>query len=129
MSTKTRILYVEDYPVIQIMYTAALKAKGFEVDSVNDGKIALEKLVDQSYDLILLDLLLPHVTGVEFLREFTKTHSPKTVVVLTDFDKPETVKEVKDLGVTHYWIKVENTPHVLADRVEKLLKEEFQKPK
>jgi DNA-binding response OmpR family regulator len=121
MSDKMRILYVEDYPVIQTMYTDVLRADGFEVDAVNDGGLALAKLADNEYDVILLDLLLPHVTGIEFLREFTKTPNRATVVVLTDFDKPETVKEVKDLGVKHYWIKVDNTPHALSQRLRDLL--------
>lgn len=116
-----KLLYVEDYPVIQTMYTDVLRARGFSVDAVNDGKIALEKVAENEYDLILLDLLLPQVTGVEFLREFIKTHDAANVVVLTDFDKPETEKEVQELGVKHYWIKVENTPHVLADKLEGLL--------
>lgn len=119
-SKKQHILYVEDYPVIQTMYTEALKSAGFEVDAVNDGKLALAKLADNTYDIILLDLLLPQVTGVEFLREFTKQNNQATVVVLTDFDKPETVQEVKNLGVTHYWIKVENTPHLVAERLKHL---------
>jgi DNA-binding response OmpR family regulator len=120
---KKKILYVEDYPVIQTMYTDVLKTAGFDVDSVGDGKEALEKVKDNEYDLILLDLLLPQVTGVEFLREFTKKDTKTLVAVLTDFDKPETVEEVKSLGVKHYWIKVENTPHLLAQRVEHLLEE------
>lgn len=123
MSSKYKILYVEDYPVIQTMYTDVLRAKGFEVDAVSDGKAALEKVATTKYDVILLDLLLPNVTGVEFLREFTKTNDVSTVVVLTDFDKPETVDEVKNLGVKHYWIKVDNTPHLLAQRIEHLLED------
>lgn len=121
MNSKIKILYVEDYPVIQTMYADALKAKGFTVDSVNDGKAALAKLANTTYDIVLLDLLLPHVTGVEFLREYIKKHDVNNVVVLTDFDKPQTVKEVTDLGVENYWIKVENTPHALADRLVQLV--------
>lgn len=121
MSKKFKILYVEDYPVIQTMYTDVLRAKGFEVDSVGDGKAALEKVATTKYDVILLDLLLPNVTGVEFLREFVKTNDISTVVVLTDFDKPETVNEVTNLGVKRYWIKVDNTPHLLAQRLEQML--------
>lgn len=127
MSSKYKVLYVEDYPVIQTLYTDVLQAKGFEVDAVNDGKAALAKLADNEYDVVLLDLLLPNVTGIEFLHEYTKTHNADNVVVLTDFDKPETVEEVKTLGVKHYWIKVENTPHLLAQRLEHLLEDKEQK--
>lgn len=103
------------------MYEEVLKSSGFDVDAVNDGQLALEKLADNEYDIILLDLLLPQITGLEFLREFIKKDNKATVVVLTDFDKPETVQDVKNLGVKHYWIKVENTPNVVAKRLHDLL--------
>lgn len=118
---KAKILYVEDYPVVQQMYLDVLKAAGFDVDTANDGKQALEMSAENSYDIVLLDLLLPHVTGVEFLREFRKKHPKTEVIVLSDFDNPHMVKDVKDLGVEHYWIKVENTPHVLVKKLEEVM--------
>jgi two-component system response regulator SaeR len=122
---KHKVLYVEDYPVIQQMYHDVLKSHGFDVDVANDGKQAMEKLKNGSYDVVLLDLLLPQVTGTEFLRDLRAgEHKDQFVVVLSDFDKPEMVSEVKSLGVKHYWIKVENTPHLLAQRLEHLLKKE-----
>lgn len=115
------ILYVEDYPIIQSMYHDVLTSHGFKVDVAGDGKKALELVAKNDYDIILLDLLLPNVTGIELLREYLNKQKNSTVVVLTDFDKPETMEEVKGLGVKHYWIKVENTPHLLAERIEHLL--------
>lgn len=121
---KTRILYIEDYPVVQIMYVEVLQ-KHFDLDVASDGKDALEKIKNAKYDVILLDLLLPQVSGVEFLREYQKgghKQDDKTrVVVLSDFDNPETRTEVHNLGVKEYWIKVENTPYALVERIEKLL--------
>lgn len=118
---KARILYIEDYPVVQTMYTDVIRSKGFEVDVASDGKTALEKVAAHDYDVILLDLLLPQVTGLEFLREFRDKKLPGEVVVLSDFDDPGTVDDVTSLGVKDYWIKVENTPHKLADRLEELI--------
>jgi two-component system, response regulator YesN len=121
--SKARILYIEDYPVVQTMYVEALRSHGFTIDVASDGKAALELVAANSYDVILLDLLLPQVTGLEFLREFRAKDYPGEVVVLSDFDNPGTVKDVTDLGVTNYWIKVENTPHLLAERLDSLLKD------
>lgn len=118
-----KILYVEDYPIIQQMYHDVLKSRGFEVDTARDGKEATAKIKSGNYDVVLLDLLLPEVTGVDFLRELRKDNSDQLVVVLSDFDKPEMVEEVKKLGVQHFWIKVENTPHLLAERLEHLFKD------
>jgi DNA-binding response OmpR family regulator len=122
---KPRILFVEDYPVVRDMYIKVLKDEDFEIESVDDGKDALRKIREKHYDIILLDLLLPQVTGTEFLRTYNKgghKQDDKTsIVVLTDFDKPETKADVMKLGVKHYWIKVENTPHTLASRLKKVL--------
>lgn len=115
------ILYVEDYPVVQAMYHDALRSRGFNVDVANDGKEALEKVAIGNYDIVLLDLLLPNVTGMEFLREFRAKGYKAEVIILSDFDNSATVSEAGKLGVTNYWIKVNNTPHALADRLEAVI--------
>jgi DNA-binding NarL/FixJ family response regulator len=119
--SKARILYIEDYPVVQTMYVDALRAHGFTLDVASDGKTALELVQANTYDVILLDLLLPQVTGLEFLREFRAKNYPGEVVILSDFDDPGTVEDTQKLDVSNYWIKVENTPHLLADRLDSLI--------
>jgi CheY-like chemotaxis protein len=121
--SKARILYIEDYPVVQTMYVDVLRDKGFDVDVASDGKTALELVAKSEYSVILLDLLLPQVTGLDFLREFRAKNYPGEVVVLSDFDNPGTMQETLNLKVAHYWIKVENTPHLLAERLEQLIAE------
>lgn len=122
------ILYVEDYPVVQAMYHEALRAHGFNVDVVGDGKDALEKVANNHYDIVLLDLLLPNVTGMEFLRAFTSKGYTSKVVILSDFDSPLTVSEAGKLGVKDYWIKVDNPPHALAERLEKVIADIEESP-
>jgi DNA-binding response OmpR family regulator len=120
--SKGKILYIEDYPVIQQLYHQVLGGHGFSVYVAGDGKKALEMVGKDTYDLILLDLLLPQLSGIEFLQELRKQDKKTPVIILTDFDKPETMEAAKQLGVTDYWMKVDHTPHVLADRVEQFLK-------
>lgn len=115
-----KLLLIEDYPVIQDMYGTVLRQEGFEVDVVNDGKAALEKVAQSHYDLVLLDMLLPETNGIEFLKQFKERGDTK-IVALSDFDYKDTVKEAFALGVSKYWIKVENTPHVLAAKLKAFL--------
>ncbi|HSX46570.1 MAG TPA: response regulator [Patescibacteria group bacterium] len=120
---QARVLYIEDYPVVQTMYVEVLQ-KEFEVDVASDGKEALEKVKQNRYDVILLDLLLPQMTGLEFLRAYNEGghQDAKTrIIVLSDFDNPATRTDVQKLGVSDYWIKVENTPHVLVDKLKETL--------
>ncbi len=127
-----RILYVEDYPVVQQMYVDVLAKSGFDVDIASDGKEALTKVKDNEYDLILLDLLLPQMTGLEFLEQYRKiadpNHKPAKVIVLSDFDNPETVKQAAALNIDGYWIKVENTPYLLVEKIKELFAHKEEEP-
>ena len=119
---KKIILYIEDYPVVQIMYADVLK-QYFDVDIVADGKQALEKIKTNDYDIVLLDLLLPHEGGLKFLESYNKLDTPAKkarVIILSDFDHPATVKKAKELGVKDYWMKVDTTPHDLVEKLNKL---------
>lgn len=124
--SKPTVLYIEDYPVVQQIYIDVLTKEGFDVTVASDGKEAIDLVRDHEYDVILVDLLLPQVNGIDFLKAYRKDH-PKDkdkalVIVLTDFDSEHSIKDVKDLDVEHYWIKVEHTPHVVADNIKELLK-------
>lgn len=112
-----RVLYVEDYPIIQKLYLETLR-KHFSVDAASDGDIALELTTKNTYDLILLDLLLPNVSGIEFLKAYRKQGGEAEVIVLTDFDDEESHEQLDKLNVGHFWIKAEHTPHFLVERIE-----------
>lgn len=127
--TKPRILYIEDYPVVQQMYLDVLSKENIQIDCVSDGEAALEAAAKHEYNLVLLDLLLPQVTGMAFLREFRKKHPETEVAVLSDFEDTATVNEVYSLGVTHYWLKVENTPHILAQKLMQVLRKQAEPKK
>lgn len=121
--SNARILYIEDYPVIQTMFVEALRNRDFTVDVASDGKTALTLAAENTYDVILLDLMLPDVKGLDFLREFRAKNYPGTVVALSDFDDTTTIEDLKNLGVTHHWVKVDHTPRLLSERLEHLVKD------
>lgn len=113
-----RILLIEDYPVVQELYGNALKQAGFDVEIVGDGSTALDILKDakKQFDYILTDMLLPQVSGSQFLEQFTNRDATK-VIVLSDFSDPYTVDKAFKLGVHNYWLKAENTPSQLAEKL------------
>lgn len=110
------VLLVEDYPVIQDLYAGELTSKGFEVDIASDGGEALEKVGDKSYDFILLDLLLPNMSGIEFLENYQDRDEAR-IIVLSDFAYQKTVDKAFKLGADNYWMKSENTPTQLAEKL------------
>ena len=75
-ASKKRILLVEDDNFLNQLYTDLLKKEGYEVTSVIDGETALEKIRTNSWDLILLDVVLPGKSGFEVFAEVTKKSKP-----------------------------------------------------
>lgn len=121
---KSCLLFIEDYPVIQQLYVDVLREEGFDVTISGNGKDALEKAAQKHFDAIIIDLLLPDMNGIEFLEQFKAHHKPgKTeLIILSDFDDPHFVKKAQALGIKNYWMKVNNTPHELVDKIKATLK-------
>jgi DNA-binding response OmpR family regulator len=118
-----QILIVEDYPSLQKIYGIAAKDAGHTFLLAKDGTEALKQAIEHTPDLILLDLLMPDVNGVEFLRQYDLKKHPQTkVIVFSNMDSPVLRAELSELGVTAYLIKSEYTPKELMDVVENTLK-------
>ncbi len=117
-----RVLVVEDYENLQLIYKTALVNAGYEVDVTGDGLEALEAVKTKVPDLILLDLLLPHMGGLEFLRAFDMAKHPHTaVVVFSNLYSPNLLEDAKKLGVKYYLTKSDFTPEEMVDFVKKAL--------
>jgi two-component system, OmpR family, response regulator RegX3 len=80
--TRTRILIAEDEPAILDAVAYTLRAEGFDVETAEDGERALDELRGNEYDLMILDLMLPKLSGTEILRR-VRRESPLPVIVLT----------------------------------------------
>ena len=119
-----RILVVEDYESLQKVYRAVLERNGYEVEVVNDGFVALDKARRGLYDLILLDLLLPHMSGIEFLQAFEPKRHPRTqVVICSNFNSSKFIQKANELGVTHHLTKSNISPQEIVDVIARTLKE------
>lgn len=112
-----KILFIEDFPIIQNLYGDFLKANGYHVDIASDGQTALDKVQDNEYDFVLVDLLLPNVNGIEFLEKFTDRPEQTKVIVLSDFNEPKTYERAQKLNITAYLIKADNTPSQLLEKL------------
>lgn len=111
-----RILVVEDDRDLNNAYSIILRNEGHEVVEAYDGKEALQKLKDFSPDLILLDLLMPVMGGLEFLQNFKtkKSFAETKVLIFTNMENSPEVGEAYKLGVQRCIIKSWTAPHNLA---------------
>jgi two-component system response regulator RegX3 len=115
-----RILIVEDEPAIAEAVEYALKAEGFEVDAVDDGNVALEQTRALPYDLLVLDLMLPGLSGVEVCRQL-RNESPVPILMLTAKDGEVDRVLGLEVGADDYVTKPFSVPELVA-RVRALLR-------
>lgn len=117
------VLLVEDNDFIRNMYQLKLAKSGLTVVEAIDGTMALEKLRTFKPDLILLDLMMPNVSGIDVLKELNKQSVVPglPVIVLTNVMNPSTVNEAKELGARDYIIKTDLTPSQVVDKLKPYL--------
>ncbi len=123
MAIKT-ILCIEDDRFIGEMYVRSLKKAGYDVDWMVDGNDGLVAARNKSYDLILLDIMLPERRGSEILTALRGGPSdliPNTkIIVMTNFDQDEESRIAMQHSVDAYLIKAEITPRKLLAIIDKL---------
>lgn len=118
-----RILCIEDELFISELYTRALRQAGYETIVAVDGNDGLERAQKDPFDIILLDLMLPHVTGMEILRTLRGGDNPVggKILITTNLDvgEPERTELMK--LADGYIIKADITPKQLVNLVESIL--------
>ncbi|PIS17542.1 MAG: response regulator [Candidatus Nealsonbacteria bacterium CG09_land_8_20_14_0_10_42_14] len=119
------ILLVEDDPFLIDIYTTKLKETGFSVEVVDDGDEVLPKLKESLPDLLLLDIVLPHVDGWEILKKIKEDNdlAKIKIIVLSNLGQKDEVEKGMKLGATKYLIKAHYTPSEIVAEIKKLLSE------
>ena len=116
-----RILVVEDEPAISDAVAYALRDAGYDVDSVEDGAVALEHARTRAYDLMILDLLLPGMPGIDVCRQLRAERNDVPIVMLTARDAAAERVEGLDAGADDYVTKPFSIAEVVS-RVRSLLR-------
>lgn len=117
----SRILLVEDEPNLSSILTDLLTAEGYEVDTAKDGNTALAKGLNEKFDLIVLDVMLPGKNGFDVCRELRQQGKDVAILMLTARTQlTDRVVGLK-LGADDYLVKPFEPPELLA-RIEALLR-------
>jgi two-component system response regulator RegX3 len=117
----SKILVVEDEPAISDAVAYALREAGYEVQAVGDGDSALEHARSHDYDLMVLDLLLPGLPGIEVCNQLRADHSDLPIVMLTARDAEAERVAGLDTGADDYVTKPFSVAE-LVSRVRSLLR-------
>jgi DNA-binding response OmpR family regulator len=123
MSESKKILIVEDDVFIRDIYQVKFSQEGFEVTVAEDGIKALEKLEKLVPDIILLDIIMPYMNGMEVLKKIKSNVLLKDIpiIMLTNISEKEKVSEGMEYGVNDYLIKSHFTPSEVVHKVNTLL--------
>lgn len=101
----SRVLVVEDDPLLTALYTRLLQEKNMPVDQCADGGNALERLSTMDYDLVILDMNLPGMDGIS-LAEWIQRHRPATrTVVISGDANPDKIRAAMRAGSEDYLLK------------------------
>jgi len=124
MPSPRRILIVEDEPMMLSLMEIALLEAGFSVFTAQDGEEALRVLEGESFDLIVLDLLLPRVDGHGVLRALAKKQRTGSVLILTNQSDQKEERRCRDMGVRDYLLKADIPGEALAEVISSYLEKE-----
>jgi len=122
---KMRLLVVEDYRPLQQSLTKGLREAGFAVDTTRDGKEGLWYSTNNDYDVIILDLMLPGMDGLEILRKMRTQGKKSHVLILTAKDTVQDRVNGLDLGADDYLVKPFAFEELMA-RVRALLRRSYR---
>lgn len=119
-----KLLVVEDEEVIQNIISKGLKKKGYAIDQASNGKMALELFAVNEYDLIILDLNLPQVDGMEVLKQIRELNQEIKILILSARSQVEDKIKGLDGGSNDYMVKPFDFFELEA-RIRNLLRRNF----
>lgn len=119
---KKRILIVDDEKSMRDMLKILFEKNGFEAETAESGEIAIELLSEKIYDIVLTDIRMEKVSGLDLLREIKSQNYPPQVILMTAYASTETAVEALKLGAVDYIIKpfdVNELLHRVNNAIEK----------
>ena len=117
-----KILLVEDDAFVRDLYNTVLTKAGYELEIANDGEEAVGMAGYKVYDLILLDIMLPKLTGMEVLKNLRSEGSrakDTPIYLLTNLGEENIIQEAYKIGANGYLLKAKYLPKQLVDEVDK----------
>ena len=118
-----KILFIEDESSLQKSLGEILRENNYDMISAFDGKVGLELAKTKKPDLILLDIILPVINGIDVLKELKKDKKTKNipVIVLTNVENMDNVDKTIELGATAYLVKAKYTMEDVIEKIKEIL--------
>lgn len=115
MNFQLKILVVDDEVEYQNVYKMILEDEGYLVETVSSGKEVLEKLKGEEFNLVLADLIMEGMNGIQLLKEIKKDYEETEVIIVTGYGSIESAVEAIKLGAFSYFIKDHDPEELLLE--------------
>jgi CheY-like chemotaxis protein len=124
MAEKKKILIVDDDSFLIDIYSRKFVSGGFDVDIALGGEEAIKKIKEKKPDILLLDIVMPGMDGLELLKRLNEEKIGEGIVrvVLSNQSQPLDVEKAAELGVDGYVVKASNTPSEVLAKVMEIIK-------
>jgi DNA-binding response OmpR family regulator len=121
-----RILIIDDEAAIRESLSALLTVEGYQVETADSGEAALEILREDGFDLVLLDIRMPGLDGMEVMHEMRKYHPETRIIIITGFGSLESAIEAIRSGAHDYLLKPYGAEDILGS-IKKVISEKEAK--
>jgi CheY-like chemotaxis protein len=115
-----KLLIAEDDFFIRDIYSKVFSLSGYEVQVAVDGVDAFEKIKAQQYDMILLDIMMPRMTGIDVLKNVRSLSTPSKdtpIFIITNLGQQNVIEEAFKLGMDGYILKSQVSPQQIVDEI------------
>ncbi len=102
---KKKLLIVDDQNGIRILLMEVFSSEGYDTFQAANGKLALELVLNESPDLVLLDMKIPGMDGLEILKRIKEINTDIKVIMMTAYGELDMIKEATDLGALMHFTK------------------------
>ncbi|MEK7570749.1 MAG: response regulator [Patescibacteria group bacterium] len=127
-----KILIAEDDFFIRDIYSKIFTLSEYDVITAVDGADALEKLQNQAFDIVLLDIMMPKMTGLDVLKALRQQLPPPAkdtpVFLITNLGQDEVIEEAFKMGMDGYIIKSQVNPQQVVDEINTFFKSKASPP-
>jgi len=125
MSSKAKVLVIDDEQIVLKSCARILSAEGYDVQPVQTGDEGLRKLADEKFDVVLTDLKMPDMTGMEVLEKVLESYPDMIVIMITGYSTVQTAVDAMKMGAYDY-VPKPFTPEELVEAVGKSLDKKKQ---
>lgn len=120
-----KILLIEDDPFLLNMYSTKFEIEGFQIITADNGEDGLKEIFNTKPDIVLLDILMPKMDGLEVLEHIQKANDQDIkkipVILLTNLNQQEDIEKGMKLGAVDYLIKAHFMPSEVVGKIERVL--------